>query len=80
MKIKWMLYTGSKKRHAFPVDEKKYGDWSICGRGSLCDKFEGIDPLCEKCLYLMGKHSTEELEFKRMAQKRQTDFYKEHGQ
>jgi len=61
-----MLYTGSKKRHAFPVDEKKYGDWSICGRGSLCDKFEGDGPLCGKCQELLNHHSERELAIRRM--------------
>ena len=79
MEIKWLIYDGSKRRHAFPVDEKKYGDWALCGRGSDSSKTEGNKPLCGKCLAIMEKYSNEEMEFKRIALKRQTDFHEEHG-
>jgi hypothetical protein len=79
MEIKWLTYANSNKRHAFPVDEEKCGDWSICGKGAEDSKSESDSPLCEKCPYLMKKHSNRVLGFKRMSQKRLMDFNKEHG-
>ena len=79
MEIRWLRYSGSKRRHGFPVDEKKYGDWALCGRGSCSSKAEGNEHLCGKCLEILEKYSDEELESKRIALKRQTDFHEEHG-
>jgi hypothetical protein len=66
MEIKWLTYAGSKRRHAFPVDEKRHGDWSICGRGSDSIKSEGTEPKCGKCLTILNHYSERELEIKRM--------------
>lgn len=69
MEIKWLTYANSVKRHAFPVDESKYGDWSLCGRGSGLSKSKGIDePLCGKCQHILNLHTERELEIKRMIQ------------
>ena len=69
MKVRWLIYVNSKKKHAFPVDEKKYGDWSLCGRGSHVDKVEGTDePLCAKCQEILDKYPERKLEIKRMIQ------------
>jgi hypothetical protein len=68
MKIRWLTYANSVKRHAFPVDEKRYGDWALCGRGSGSSKAEGEQPLCGKCQQIFEKYSERELEIKRMVQ------------
>lgn len=50
MEIRWLTFANSAKRHAFPIDEAKYGDWSLCGRGSGLNKSRGNDaPRCGKC-------------------------------
>jgi len=79
MKVKWLIYTNSKRRHAFPVDEKKYGDWSLCGRGSLASKKEGSEPLCGKCQEILEKYSERKLEIKRMVQAGEADLHEERG-
>jgi len=65
MKIRWLTYANSKKRHAFPADEQKYGDWSLCGRGSGSSKTEDDQPLCGKCLDILERSSEIELKRKR---------------
>jgi hypothetical protein len=79
MEIRWLTYLNSKKRHAFPVDEKRYGDWSICGRGSHTSKSEGDEPLCGKCLEILNRYSEKNLEIKRMSLTGDTDFGEGEG-
>jgi hypothetical protein len=58
MKIKWLLNLDSmfsNRLHAFPADEKEYGDWSLCGRGSGSKKVEGVAPKCAKCFEMLSK-------------------------
>jgi hypothetical protein len=58
MKIRWLLNldsTLSNRLHAFPADEKEYGDWSLCGRGGGSKKVEGVAPKCAKCLEMLLK-------------------------
>lgn len=79
MEIKWLTYSGSPRRHAFPVDEAKYGDWALCGRGSGASKVEGEQPLCGKCQKILEDFSERELEIKRMAQAEEADLYEGHN-
>jgi hypothetical protein len=79
MEIKWLTFANSPKRHAFPVDEGKYGGWAICGRVPHGIKAQGNAPLCRKCLEFLKKHSTEDLESKRMLLKIEMDLDEEHG-
>lgn len=83
MEIKWLMYldhqTYDPKRHAFPVDEKTYGDWSLCGRGSGSSKVEGDHPLCGKCKAILEKHSESKLEMKRMSQVGEAELHEGHG-
>jgi len=68
MEIKWLTYSGSAKRHAFPVDEKRYGDWALCGRGSEAKKVEGKQPLCGKCQKILENFSEKKVIARRIAQ------------
>jgi len=71
MEITWLTYPDSKRRHAFPEDKETYGAWPLCGKGSRADAFEGNQPLCGKCLYIMEKYSDKELESRRFEIKRE---------
>ncbi len=66
MKIKWLTYDNSVKRHAFPTDTEKYGDWALCGRGSGAKKAEGEQPLCGKCRGILEDFSERELAANRL--------------
>ena len=77
MEIRWLTFAHNAKRHAFPVDEKKYGDWALCGRGSGSRKVETDHPLCGKCQYILEKYSEEELERIRVARTGEMDFVTE---
>jgi len=83
MEIKWLMYldhqTYDPKRHAFPVDEKTYGDWSLCGRGSGSSKAEGDQPLCGKCQAILNHYSESKLVMKRMVQAGEADLYEGQG-
>lgn len=79
MEIRWLTYSGSPRRHAFPVDEKTYGDWSLCGRGSGANKAEGEQPLCGKCRGILEDFSKRELESKRIAEAGEADLYEGHN-
>jgi hypothetical protein len=74
MEFKWLTYANSPKRHAFPVDEKSYGDWALCGRGSGSRKVEGEQPLCGKCQEILERFSERELEMNRLVRAGETDF------
>ncbi len=77
MKIQWLTYANSAKRHAFPVDEKRYGDWALCGRGSGSKKAEGEEPLCEKCRGILEDFSEKELAANRLLRGGERHFHKE---
>jgi hypothetical protein len=79
MKIKWLTYSGSAKRHAFPVDEKRYGDWALCGRGSEAPKREGNQPLCGRCQWILEHFTESELTARRFARAGEEDFGEGHG-
>jgi len=75
MEIRWLTFANNKKRHAFPVDEAKYGDWALCGRGSGSSKVEGDQPLCGKCQGILERFSEKELIRNRLARSGEEDFY-----
>jgi len=79
MEIRWLTYSNSLRRHAFPVDERRYGDWALCGRGSHEPKREGDQPLCGKCKEILERFTERELEIKRSALAGDADFYEEQG-
>jgi hypothetical protein len=79
MEFRWQTFANNKKRHAFPADEKRYGDWSVCGRGSGLRKAEGNEALCGKCLMILEKYSDEELESKRIVLKSEMDLHEDQG-
>lgn len=76
MDVQWLLYLDnilSKRLHAFPTNEKKHGDWSLCGRGSGSRKEKGEAPKCGKCLEMLSKFPMPVLEEKRAEDKRYRD-------
>lgn len=81
MDVKWLLYLDnilSTRLHASPTNEKKYGDWSLCGRGSDSRKVKGDAPKCGKCLQMLSKFPMPVLGEKRAKDKRYKDHRKKY--
>ena len=79
MDIEWLLYLDnivSTRLHAFPTNEKKHGDWSLCGRGAGSKKVKGGAPKCGKCLEMLSKFPMPMLEEKREKDKKDKDYRK----
>jgi hypothetical protein len=57
IKIEWLAQEVWPRQHAVPVDTKRYGDYSLCGRGGggTWKKPPRGLPRCRKCLQLSRK-------------------------
>lgn len=54
--VEWLVQENWRKQHAVPADRKRYGDYSMCGKGGggAWRKAGGGLPRCGKCLSLLG--------------------------